>query len=83
MSKNFTALVSKQSKYLYKVRGDDAETGHKAWWILRLKPEKSAIFVKIIEKGHLCLSDYGEILVSGFGEQTPPEILEEYGFKVE
>lgn len=81
MSKNFTALVSKQSKYLYKVRGDDAETGRKAWWILRVKPEKSAIFTKIIEKGHLRLTDYGEILESGFGEQESVKILEKYGFK--
>lgn len=83
MSNKFTSKVSNQDKYLYRIMGVDSESGRDAWWLLRVFPNKEVIFSKIIHKGNLCLSDYGDILTSGFGKEIPPEILKEHGFKVD
>jgi|CXWL01.1.fsa_nt_gi hypothetical protein len=83
MTKKFTSLVSNQDKYLYQIKGIDSVSKRDSWWLVRVFPNKEVIFSKIIEKGNLCLTDYGEILASGFGTTIPPEILKEYGFKVD
>ncbi|PIR32792.1 MAG: hypothetical protein COV36_03615 [Alphaproteobacteria bacterium CG11_big_fil_rev_8_21_14_0_20_44_7] len=79
-SKGFLTELSKEDKFLYKVIGTDSEYKLKAWWIIRVKPEKLPIFKSIISKGFLNFADYGEILESGFGSIIPQNILDEYGF---
>lgn len=81
MSNSFTSKVCNEDKYLYKIKGVDSESNRDAWWLLRVSRNKEAIFSRIIHKGHLRLSDYGDILTSGFGKNIPPEILKQYGFK--
>lgn len=83
MSNKFSALVNNQDKYLYRITGIDSVSKRDAWWLVRVFPQKEIIFSKIIKKGHLNLADYGEILTSGFGKTIPPEVLKEYGFKVD
>ncbi|MEQ1790024.1 MAG: hypothetical protein ABL857_06225 [Rickettsiales bacterium] len=83
MSNKFTSKVNSQDKYLYRIMGEDSVNNRDAWWLLRVFPNKEVIFSKIIQKGNLRLSDYGEILISGFGKEIPTEILKEYGFKVD
>ena len=81
MSNKFTAKVSNQDKYLYQIIALDSAAKSDAWWLMRVFVDKEIVFSKIIKKGNLCLSDYGEILDSGFGKIIPPEILKEYGFR--
>ncbi len=68
-------------KYLYKVLGKDSVSGRDAWWILRIRPDKLVIFSAIIEKGHLDMTKYGEVLESGFGTSIPPDVLTKHGFE--
>lgn len=75
-----TQDIANQKKYLYKVLGKDSASGRDAWWILRIRPEKLAIFSAIIDKGHLDMTKYGAVLESGFGTSIPPEVLERHGF---
>lgn len=82
-SQSFSSLVSNQDKYLYKILGKDSVSKRDSWWILRVIPAKEVIFSKIIMKGNLNLSEYGEILDSGFGEKIPPEMLTKHGFNLE
>lgn len=70
-----------QKKYLYKIQGQDKASGRAAWWIVRIFPEKLAIFSAIIDKGHIDMANYGEVLVSGFGDIIPEAVLQQYGFE--
>lgn len=83
MSNKFSSIINNQDKYLYRIMGVDSESKRDAWWIVRVFANKEIIFSKIIKKGNLCLTDYSEILTSGFGKEIPVEILSEYGFKVD
>ena len=83
MSNKFTSKVSSQDKYLYRIIGVDSVNNRDAWWLVKVHTNKEVIFSKIIQKGNLRLTDYAEILESGFGKEIPPEILKEYGFKVD
>lgn len=82
-SKKFTSKVNNQDKYLYRIMGVDSVSKRDAWWLVRVFPNKEVIFSKIIKNGNLRLTDYGDILTSGFGTTIPPEILKEYGFRVD
>lgn len=63
--------------------GTDSVSERDAWWLVRVNPLQSDIFSKIISEGNLRLTDYGEILTSGFDSTIPPDILKEYGFRVD
>ncbi|MEZ5691598.1 MAG: hypothetical protein R3D71_08035 [Rickettsiales bacterium] len=82
-SKKFTSKVSNEDKYLYRIMGVDSESKRDAWWLVKVFPEKEVIFSRIIKNGNLCLTDYGTILSSGFGDIIPPETLKEHGFRVD
>lgn len=72
-----------EDKYLYRIMGTDSVSKRDAWWLVRVNPLQSDIFSKIISEGNLRLTDYGEILTSGFGSTIPPDILKEYGFRID
>ena len=78
-SKKFLTKLGEEDKHLYKIIGTDRKAAEKAWWIIRVDPDKLAIFGSIIDKGNLTLSNYGEVLDSGFGEEIPEDILKKYG----
>lgn len=66
---------------VWKVKGKDAPSGKDAWWIIRVHSHKRVLFSVRIPKGQLDLTDYGEILESGFGRDIPPETLKRHGFE--
>lgn len=80
---DFSSKVSNEDKYLYQILGVDSVSKRDAWWLVRVAPDKETIFSSIIKKGNLCLSDYGEILTSGFGKTIPTEVLKEHGFRTD
>ncbi|MAS91702.1 MAG: hypothetical protein CMO55_00785 [Verrucomicrobiales bacterium] len=79
---NHVEKYSNEDKFIYKIIGDDAKSGNKAWWIVRIHPKKLAQFRLLIPKGHLDLADFGEILDSGLGRSIPEEFLRKHGFRL-
>lgn len=77
---NFQSLVSNDDKYMYQIKGIDSPTKRDAWWIVRVRPDKLTIFAGLIKKGFLTLTDYGDILDSGFGTEIPADMLKKHGF---
>jgi hypothetical protein len=69
---------------IYKIRGNDS-TGRAAWYYLRVEPLKKTVFERESRKGQIQLTDYGTILMSGYGENPPRDVVrlakEEFGFE--
>ncbi len=53
------------------------ENGRPAWYFLKLSPERYPEYKKRMQTGTLDLRQYGDILVSGWGEAAPPGVLME------
>ncbi len=52
-------------------------TGHMAYYFLKVDPFKLRQFEKIADSGqYFDLEAYGEIIVSGYGEEVPASVLE-------
>jgi hypothetical protein len=68
--------VSKvQNKDIRLILATDA-TGRKAYYFLRLVPLKRPIFDKVMKEGKgLNLEEFGEVLMSGYGEYPPEFVL--------
>jgi hypothetical protein len=57
------------------VQGNDY-TGHRAYYFLQLNPLKIPQFKKASTSTHsFDLESYGEIIVSGYGEEVPENVL--------
>jgi|GEM_PF-7015826 hypothetical protein len=56
---------------LYVVEG--TEGGQKAWFVVRVRPERAAALLKVREQPHLNVPDYGDILASGWADRDAPE----------
>jgi hypothetical protein len=80
--RSFTSRVSRE--HIYLVRGKDS-TGHAAWYYIRVERPKRNLFERESRKGQIQLTDYGTILMSGYGEKPPPDAVrrarEEFGFE--
>jgi len=48
--------------------------GSDAWWYIRVKPEKMALYVRRVKSEFIDLADYGEILYCGWGKEPPEDI---------
>ena len=62
------------------------DNGLPAYYFIALKPEKITVFEGAIETGNFDLSEYGEILHSGYGfpkEQDKKHMLENFNFEVQ
>lgn len=56
---------------LYVVEG--TESDRKAWFVVRVRPERAAAFLKVREQPSLNLPDYGDVLASGWADRGGPE----------
>lgn len=73
-----------RAEHLFLVRGRDA-SGQKAWYYVLVDKSKRDAFRVREGQAFLKLTDYGDIIASGFGEQPPEDIrqqmLKDYGFQ--
>ena len=63
----FTAKVlASKSNLLWLVRGD--HKSRKAWWFVLVKPLNLEMFKAALGSDSMLLTEYGDIISSGFGE---------------
>jgi len=79
-----TALAKRvEGKKIYLVRGRDR--GRDAWYYVLVNKKPLVVFEKDLRRGSLVLTDYGDVLMSGWGKDPPPEVKnrawEEWGFQ--
>lgn len=66
-----------ESKPVFLVTAKDVPTGRDAWWYVKLINKlKLPIFMKKMSTEGCNISEYGEIISSGFGKEPPKEIQE-------
>ena len=72
------------AKDMYLVRGNDS-TEKPAWYYLRVAQPKQRRFELDARKGQIQLTDYGKIIISGYGKEVPEHVRkrmkDEYGFE--
>lgn len=77
-------VVVSRPDHIFLVRGRDA-AGERAWYYVMVDKGKRDAFKSQEGVPFLKLTDYGEILHSGFGDNPPESIIrqmeEEYGFR--
>lgn len=83
--KSFADAVSaSRADCIYLIRGNDS-TGRAAWYYLQVEKLKKKIFEIDARKGQIQLTDYGKIIISGYGEHPPADVKQrmkdEYGFE--
>lgn len=76
----FNHSSSIENKYLYKITGTEQATRRNAWWILRVEPQKLAVFTNLIKNGNLTLGEYGKVEDCGYGDEIPDSVLKKFGF---
>lgn len=68
---------------IYLIRGKDS-TGRAAWYYLQVEPGKKSNFEFDAKRGQILLTNYGRIIISGYGEYPPSDVKEmmawEYNF---
>lgn len=67
-------LERERDDLLYLIRGNSG--GRRCWYYVLIEPLKRERFLRAVKAGSLDVSDYGQILYSGFGDD-PPEDVEE------
>ncbi len=68
--RRFAKMVSASDRTdTYLVRGE--EHGKKAWYYVKVERGRLPSFKKAMKAGEYNLTDYGEILSSGWGENPP------------
>jgi hypothetical protein len=79
-------IIRKRNDLRWTIKGKDSRNGRPACWFVQVDPQHEREFSRIIKHGNLCLSDYGEILESCYGEEPTEEIKnrlrEKYGWYV-
>lgn len=77
------AARSIRSENVYLVKGKDS-TGRQAWYYVQVHALKKRQFESFTGTLQLNLNDFGNILLSGYGDEPPPDAValarEEYGF---
>lgn len=78
------AVEQSRGENIYLVQGGGDHTGQSAWYFVRVQAAKARAFLKAIAAGSINLTQFGEIVESGYGKEPPYSILtrmrEEYGF---
>lgn len=83
--KSFMETVSSsRADCVYLVRGHDS-TGRPAWYYVQVDKPKKRLFEINAKKGQINLTDYGTIITSAYGEDSPADVKkrmkDEYGFE--
>lgn len=64
---------------IFKVTGRDI-TGRAAWYFVLIDEDKIPNFLSHKEGDAYNIEEYGRIIISGYGEEVPSEVIEKYGF---
>ncbi len=72
-------MVREETSLIYIVRGKDE--GRPAWHLVKVDRSKLVSFKQALSTRSLDVSEYGEILHSGWGEDPPKEIMRELAEK--
>lgn len=77
------SVASSRTDCVYLIRGNDS-TGRAAWYYVLVDKPKKRVFETEARKGPVLLTDYGKIIISGYGEEAPDDVKkrmkDEYGF---
>jgi type IV secretory pathway TraG/TraD family ATPase VirD4 len=72
-----------EGQKVYLVRGRDR--GRDAWYYVLVNKKPQVVFEKDLKRGSVVLTDYGDVLMSGWGKDPTPEASrrarEEWGFQ--
>jgi hypothetical protein len=82
--KNFTHTVSKSgADDIFLLFATD-KTNQPAWYYIRATKTRKKLLPALAGKKNLNLADYGEVIISGYGETVPDPVKEmmrtEYGY---
>jgi hypothetical protein len=73
-----------RSENVYLVKGKDS-TGRQAWYYVHVHSLKKRQFEALTGMAQMNLNDYGNILLSGYGDEPPQDIVklarDDYGFE--
>ena len=61
---------------IFLVQGGIDASGRKSWYFVRVQSSKVRAFLAAVAQKHINISQYGEIVVSGFGETPPTHVVE-------
>lgn len=79
-----SSLFASRADCIFLVKGKDT-TNRQAWYYVMVEKSKKHLFEEVEGSQPLNLTDYGQILHSGYGDEPPDDIKakmeEEYGFK--
>ena len=82
-TRRFVDRVRNRANRIYLVRGKDSRK-REAWYYLEVHPTHKYRFEVDLKTGSLKLTDYGQVLESGFGKNPPKSVQkrmqEEFGF---
>lgn len=67
-------LLKNSANPIYLVTGND-HTGRRAWTYLMVSRNKLQVFRDALNSGNLRLTDYGQILESGYGDAPPDDVV--------
>lgn len=82
---SFTKKIStERGENIFLVTGGKDQTGRDAWYFIRVESTKINAFRRTIKAGNISLTDYGNILKSGYGKEPSETVItfmrEEYGY---
>lgn len=84
MTSFVSKLLANQDDYIFEITGKD-DTSKNAWYFLKVSQVKANATKRAIESGTFKLTNYGEIVESGYGDAAPAEvrdkIIKKYGNK--
>ena len=67
-----TDLLSREGGTVRYIKA--VENGRPAWYFIKLSPMEYAQYKKALRTGSLDLKEFGEIILSGWGEEAPEDV---------
>lgn len=85
MTASFAYKLKQGGENIYLVTGGRDNTQRFAWYYVRIDARKKIFFEYAIKSGQIALTDFGDVLRSGYGETPPQEardyMYQQYGFE--
>lgn len=69
-------ILRERGHLFYLVTGKD-DTGEAAYYYILVDKHKQAAFLEAFNQPDMELTDYGKVIVSGYGEMPPDDLQEE------
>ncbi|NBX04127.1 MAG: hypothetical protein EBR02_08760 [Alphaproteobacteria bacterium] len=68
-------VIRGEGHRLYYIRGT-TDIGLATWYFALIRPTMLAAYEKLDKKSHYDIADYGDVLLSGYGEYAPDDVIE-------